>query len=76
MAGQRSAQTSKGARNTRVRRIGEPRPEYTAAHALDHEEIARLAYAAWEARGYRHGSPEDDWFWAEEQLRKKQAVER
>lgn len=76
MTAQRSAQTSKVAKNTRVRRIGGPRPEYTAAHALDHEEIARLAYAAWEARGYLHGSPDDDWFWAEEQLRKKLAVER
>ena len=39
--GNRSAQTSKGAKNTRVRRIDEPRPEYTAAHALDHEATAR-----------------------------------
>jgi hypothetical protein len=72
--GQRNAQTSKGAKNTPVRRIDEPRPEYTAAHARDHEAIARLAYAAWEARGYPHGSPEDDWFWAEEQLSKKQTA--
>ena len=76
MSGQHSAQTNKSAKNKRITRIDEPRPEYTAAHALDHEEIARLAYGAWEARGHRHGSPEDDWFWAEEQLRKKQAVER
>ena len=33
------------------------------------EEIAALAYALWEARGYQGGSPEEDWQRAEEQLR-------
>lgn len=33
-----------------------------------HEEIARLAYSYWEARG-GGGSPEDDWLRAERQLR-------
>jgi hypothetical protein len=32
------------------------------------EEIARLAYSLWESRGYRGGSPEDDWFTAERML--------
>jgi hypothetical protein len=31
------------------------------------EEIARLAYSYWEARG-GGGSPEDDWFRAEREL--------
>ncbi len=35
------------------------------------EEIARLAYFLWEARGGEGGSPEDDWFQAEEQYRKR-----
>ena len=34
-----------------------------------HEDIARLAYALWEARGGEGGSPEEDWQRAEEQLR-------
>jgi hypothetical protein len=34
-----------------------------------HEEIAALAYALWEGRGYQGGSPEEDWLHAEEELR-------
>jgi hypothetical protein len=33
-----------------------------------HEEIARLAYSYWEARGRRDGSPLEDWFRAERVL--------
>jgi hypothetical protein len=36
---------------------------------LSHEQIARLAYALWQARGCQGGSPEEDWLRAEEQLR-------
>jgi hypothetical protein len=32
------------------------------------EDIARLAYSLWEARGCQDGSPEEDWFRAEQQL--------
>jgi Protein of unknown function (DUF2934) len=32
------------------------------------EEVARLAYSYWEARGCQGGSPEEDWFRAEESL--------
>jgi hypothetical protein len=35
----------------------------------DREAIARLAYSYWEARGGNGGSPEDDWFRAERELR-------
>jgi len=34
-----------------------------------HEEIARLAYSYWEARGYQGGSPEEDWYRAEREIR-------
>ena len=33
------------------------------------EEIAYLAYTYWEARGRQGGSPEEDWFRAEQELR-------
>jgi hypothetical protein len=33
-----------------------------------HDEIARLAYAYWEARGRQHGSHEEDWYRAEREL--------
>jgi hypothetical protein len=36
---------------------------------LQHEEIAKLAYALWEARGGGHGLDEQDWLEAERQLR-------
>jgi Protein of unknown function (DUF2934) len=32
------------------------------------EDIAKLAYALWEARGCPVGSPEEDWFRAEAEL--------
>ena len=35
-----------------------------------HEQIAALAYALWEQRGRVEGSPEEDWYRAEAQLKK------
>ena len=40
-----------------------------ANRELPHDEIAQVAYALWEARGRAEGSPEQDWFEAERQLR-------
>lgn len=40
-----------------------------AAAGPDHEDIARLASSYWEARAGDDGSPEDDWFRAENDLR-------
>ncbi len=37
--------------------------------APTHQEIAELAYAYWEARGGHGGSPWEDWFRAEQELR-------
>ena len=34
----------------------------------EHEKIAVLAYSLWEARGCPEGSPEADWFQAEQEL--------
>ncbi len=36
-----------------------------------HDEVARLAYSYWEARGYQGGSPEDDWYQAQAELRRR-----
>lgn len=33
------------------------------------DEIARLAFSYWEARGFEGGSPEEDWLRAERELR-------
>ena len=35
---------------------------------IQHEDIARLAYSYWVARGYQGGSAEEDWLLAEHQL--------
>jgi hypothetical protein len=42
-----------------------PAPEVPAVNP--HEEIARIAYGFWEARGRQHGSHEQDWLRAEQQ---------
>lgn len=38
-----------------------------------HEETALLAYRLWQRRGSPHGSPEDDWYRAQQMLRLRQA---
>lgn len=40
----------------------------TARSILSHESISTLAYQLWEARGGPEGSPEQDWFQAQEVL--------
>jgi hypothetical protein len=40
----------------------------------EQEEIARLAYSYWEARGGEGGSSEDDWLRAEQEVRRKREV--
>ena len=40
-----------------------------SAHAPRHEEVESLAYKLWEERGAPLGTPEVDWFRAEEELR-------
>ena len=34
----------------------------------EHEQIAALAYALWQARGCPEGSPDEDWLRAEQEL--------
>lgn len=45
-----------------------------AARVPDREEIARLAYSYWVERGGRGGSPEDDWYRAERELRERRSA--
>jgi len=53
----------------------ESRSEQTSAvdgnGHFDHDEVARLAYSYWEARGYEGGSPEEDWYRARNELRQR-----
>jgi hypothetical protein len=43
---------------------------------LELEEIARLAYSYWEARGRPDGSSQEDWFRAEREIRKRTGATR
>src|SRR5258705_3769874 len=40
-----------------------------ASQDLAREDIAQLAYLLWETRGYSGGSPDEDWYTVEAQLR-------
>ena len=46
-------------------------PVLATVYAPTNEEIAKLAYLYWEARGCQGGSPEEDWLRAEEELRNR-----
>jgi hypothetical protein len=41
---------------------------------VEHEEIARLAQSYWEARGCQGGSPEEDWYRAEQELKARRSA--
>ena len=45
---------------------------YAAINKVDdEEEIRQIAYRFYEERGREDGSPEDDWFRAEQEVRRK-----
>jgi hypothetical protein len=46
-------------------------PQTVSTHRLNPEEIAARSYELWQERGYPIGSPEIDWFRAEEELRNR-----
>ena len=68
MKAQRS-RTAKSKATPEVVPFREPSPE--PGRQIHHDEIARLAYSYWEARGGGGGSAEDDWARAEEELRRR-----
>ena len=45
-----------------------------AAEKRGHDEIARLAYSYWEARGGREGSALEDWLRAERELSRRREL--
>jgi hypothetical protein len=48
--------------------LNEPTLSSTSSPRADAQEIAKLAYQLWQARGCPEGSSEDDWLEAERQL--------
>jgi hypothetical protein len=51
-------------------------PTKAAKISLDPNEVARLAYSYWVSRNYQHGSPVEDWFRAENELRQRASANR
>jgi hypothetical protein len=45
--------------------------EIAPRHEATQEEIAKLAYSYWIARGYSHGGAQEDWLRAEQELRRR-----
>jgi len=64
-----------GRAHSRERRNSRVAKGVAAATGPTHEEIARLAYAYWEAGGHLHGSSLDNWLRAERELRDRAASE-
>jgi Protein of unknown function (DUF2934) len=52
----------------RIRTAVEDRTQWRVPRVASKEEIARLAYSYWEARGRPHGSAAEDWLRAERDL--------
>ena len=48
---------------------------YDIDSGTEHDRIARIAYVHWEQRGRPHGSPEVDWYSAEEAVRRMRALQ-
>lgn len=48
-----------------------PASEQTNQSGFTQEEIAALAHSYWVARGYQHGSHEEDWLRAEQELKSR-----
>jgi len=60
--------TSKRVKRTAPGAAAEPPATQPALETPSRDEIARLAYSYWEARGCQGGSPEEDWLRAEQEL--------
>jgi hypothetical protein len=68
MAKKGESKTNPNAESVTAAYNASPEPEYPLS-AVDDEEIARLAYSYWEARGCPIGSSKEDWYRAENELR-------
>ncbi len=51
-----------------------PIVEVPAAQISEQDEIARIAFSYWEARGCQGGSPEEDWARAEQEVHSRRKI--
>jgi Protein of unknown function (DUF2934) len=70
-ASMRSPKLLEQERNIPPPELVDPYEEWIASA---HQEIAGLAYSYWEARAGRGGSPWEDWFRAEEELKRRKEL--
>jgi len=60
---------------TEPRKRASPKLSKAVAREIDltryHEEIALLAYLLWEESGRRHGNHEENWYRAQEEIRRR-----
>ncbi len=66
--------TNGGSAHAITRLAGAVGPSVRVEGCPDHDEVARLAYSYWEARGRQGGSPEEDWHRAEQALMTRQTM--
>jgi hypothetical protein len=52
-----------------------PAPEESepVVEVSEQEEVAKLAYSYWEARGGQDGSPDDDWYRAVQEVQRRRS---
>lgn len=62
-----------GATSKKLAGEASPAPAVSFDPVSAHEEIARLAYSYWEARGRKGGSAEEDWRRAENEYRRRRS---
>lgn len=68
------ASSSKAPRATATKKAAQAKKATQAkpaAMTASHEQIAQLAHLYWAERGHRHGSHEEDWYRAEQQILSK-----
>jgi len=63
-----SAESQPSGASGQTSQIGDPDLNALLA-ALEHQRISALAYFFWEQRGCPCGSPEEDWYRAEQEIR-------
>ena len=67
------APTTVGPESTAIRKT---RASLGPLSDAEREEVARIAYTYWQARGGQGGSAEEDWLRAEEEYRERRAAPR
>jgi len=66
----RKAPAKKSANGAEANPVAENHIPVALGRSVSQEEVARLAHCFWQERGHKHGQHEEDWYRAEQQLRR------